>query len=58
MTMAKSFFKRSIDGGKTFEKTINMGNNTGLFGIPQISVSKDIVGNTNSNCHQCLYGMA
>jgi hypothetical protein len=41
------FFKRSIDGGRTFEKTINMGNNTGFFGIPQISVSKNIVGNTN-----------
>ena len=38
------FLKRSIDGGKTFEKTINLGNNTGLSGTPQIAVSK---GNSN-----------
>lgn len=35
------FFKRSTDWGKTFEKTINLGNNTGLSGTPQLSVSKD-----------------
>ena len=34
------FFKRSIDGGKTFEKTMNLGNNTGLSGTPQILVSR------------------
>ena len=45
------FFKRSTDGGKTFEKTINLGNNTGLSGTPQILVSKvnsmDIDNNSN-----------
>ena len=35
------FFKRSVDWGKTFEKTINLGNNTGLSGTPQLSVSED-----------------
>ena len=35
------FFKRSTDWGKTFEKAINLGNNTGLSGTPQLSVSKD-----------------
>jgi hypothetical protein len=34
------FFKRSIDGGKTFEKTMNLGNNTGLSGTPQVLVSR------------------
>ena len=43
------FFKRSIDGGKTFEKTINLGNNTGLSGTPQISVSKGNSMDTDSN---------
>lgn len=43
------FFKRSIDGGKTFEKTINLGNNTGLSGTPQISVSKDNSSDIDSN---------
>jgi hypothetical protein len=43
------FFKRSIDGGKTFEKTINLGNNTGLSGTPQISVSKGNSSDLDSN---------
>jgi hypothetical protein len=43
------FLKRSIDGGKTFEKTINLGNNTGLSGTPQISVSKDNSSDIDSN---------
>ena len=43
------FFKRSIDGGKTFEKTINLGNNTGFFGIPQISISKNKLQDANKN---------
>ena len=40
------FFKRSTDWGKTFEKSINLGNNTGLSGTPQIAVSK---GNSTDN---------
>ena len=43
------FFKRSVDGGKTFEKTINLGNNTGLSGTPQLSVSEDNSSNIDSN---------
>ncbi|WP_458718687.1 sialidase family protein [Candidatus Nitrosocosmicus sp. R] len=46
------FFKRSIDGGKTFEKTMNLGNNTGLSGTPQILVSK---GNSVENGGNSLH---
>jgi hypothetical protein len=35
------YFQRSIDGGKTFEKPINLGNNTGLSGTPQIAISNE-----------------
>ena len=43
------FFQRSIDGGKTFEKPKNLGNNTGLSGTPQIAVSDDNSKETGSN---------
>ena len=52
------FFKRSIDGGKTFEKTINLGDNTGLSGTPQISVSKGNSMDTDKQFHSCIYNMA
>jgi glutaredoxin-related protein len=32
------FFTRSTDGGETFERSRNMGNNTGFNGYPQIAV--------------------
>jgi hypothetical protein len=31
------FFKRSVDNGNTFDKTVSLGNNTGFYGLPQIS---------------------
>src|SRR4029078_738137 len=46
------FFKRSTDWGKTFEKTINLGNNTGLSGTPQIAVSK---GNSTDNDNNSIH---
>jgi hypothetical protein len=33
------FFKRSIDNGNTFDKTVSLGNNTGFYGLPQISAA-------------------
>jgi hypothetical protein len=49
------FFKRSIDNGNTFDKTVSLGNNTGFYGLPQISAvsaaasSKDNDKNNNNN---------
>jgi hypothetical protein len=34
------FFSKSIDGGNTFSNPVNLGNNTGFFGYPEIAVSK------------------
>jgi hypothetical protein len=34
------FFSKSTDGGDTFSRPINLGNNTGFFGYPEIAVSK------------------
>jgi len=34
------FFSKSTDGGDTFSRPINLGNNTGFFGLPEIAVSK------------------
>jgi N,N-dimethylformamidase beta subunit-like protein len=34
------FFSKSSDGGSTFSNPINLGNNTGFSGDPQIAVSK------------------
>ncbi len=31
------FFKRSIDNGNNFDKTVGLGNNTGFYGLPQMS---------------------
>jgi hypothetical protein len=43
------FFKRSVDNGNTFDKTISLGNNTGFYGLPQISaVSSNEKNNSNS----------
>ena len=33
------FFKRSVDYGNTFDKTVSLGNNTGFYGLPQISAA-------------------
>jgi hypothetical protein len=33
------FFKRSVDNGNTFDKTVSLGNNTGFYGLPQISAT-------------------
>ncbi|HET7391536.1 MAG TPA: sialidase family protein [Nitrososphaeraceae archaeon] len=35
------FFSKSSDGGSTFSNPINLGNNTGFSGDPQIAVSKN-----------------
>jgi len=35
------FFTRSTDNGKTFESPINIGNNTGLNGFPQVALSEN-----------------
>jgi hypothetical protein len=43
------FFKRSVDNGNTFDKTVSLGNNTGFYGLPQISaVSSNEKNNSNS----------
>jgi hypothetical protein len=34
------FFSKSTDGGNTFSNPVNLGNNTGFFGYPEIAVSK------------------
>jgi len=34
------FFSKSTDGGDTFSNPVNLGNNTGFFGYPEIAVSK------------------
>jgi N,N-dimethylformamidase beta subunit-like protein len=33
------FFKRSLDYGNTFDKIVSLGNNTGFYGLPQISAA-------------------
>jgi N,N-dimethylformamidase beta subunit-like, C-terminal len=35
------FFTRSTDNGETFESPINIGNNTGLNGFPQVALSEN-----------------
>jgi N,N-dimethylformamidase beta subunit-like protein/BNR repeat protein len=35
------YFARSTDNGATFEKPVNLGNNTGLNGFPQVALSED-----------------
>ena len=35
------FFTKSTDGGNTFDNPINLGNNTGFSGYPQIAVSEN-----------------
>ena len=48
------YFKKSLDNGNTFSKSINLSNNTGFSEHPQIAVSKNGIfivwaDNTNSN---------
>ena len=43
------FFKRSVDYGNTFDKTVSLGNNTGFYGLPQISAVSSNEEKNNSN---------
>ena len=43
------FFKRSIDNGNTFDKTVSLGNNTGFYGLPQVSAAISSKENDNNN---------
>ena len=38
--MVRFFSVKVPDGGNTFSNPVNLGNNTGFFGYPEIAVSK------------------
>jgi hypothetical protein len=54
------YFKKSVDNGNTFSKSINLSNNTGFSEHPQIAVSKTGIfivwaDNTNSNNTEIMF---